>query len=100
MREGLGYALVVTSLLLTVSLVGLVSRMYVNGAQAEAVVLGQEVDVTSGPGTQYVTEFALHNGAEVRLLETRGSWLRLALSDGELQGWVPAAAVEAVAISR
>ena len=100
LREGLGYALVVTSLLLTVSLVGLVSRMYVNSAQAEAVVLAQEVDVTSGPGTQYVTEFALHNGAEVRMLETRGSWVRLALSDGELQGWVPAAAVEAVAISR
>ncbi len=100
LREGFGYALVVTSLLLTVSMVGLVSRMYVNKAQAEAVVLAQEVDVTSGPGPQYVTEFALHNGAEVRLVETRGSWVRLALSDGELQGWVPDATVEAVAISR
>ena len=69
--------------------------MVVENSQPEAVVVDQEVNVTSGPGTQYVTEFALHNGTEARLLETRGNWVRLALSD-ELQGWVPANAIEAI----
>jgi hypothetical protein len=100
LREGLGYALVVASLALTVGLVGLISRLHLENTQTEAVVVAQEVDVTSGPGSQYLTEFTLHSGAEVSLVETRGSWARLAVSSGELQGWVPASAVEAVALSR
>ena len=55
------------------------------------------MNVTSGPGEQYVTEFTLHSGAEVRLIERRDYWVRLALPGGQLQGWVPAEAVEAVA---
>jgi hypothetical protein len=100
LREGLGYALVVASLTLTVGLVGLISRLHLENTQTEAVVVAQKVNVTSGPGSQYVTEFTLHNGAEVSLVETRGSWGRLVLSGDELQGWIPASAVEAVALSR
>ena len=55
-----------------------------------------ELNVTSGPGTQYVTEFVLHDGAEVSMLEKRGNWVRLTLPGGETQGWVPANTVEAV----
>jgi uncharacterized protein YgiM (DUF1202 family) len=100
LREGLGYALVVSSLVLTVGLVGLISRHQLERARPEAVVVAQEVDVTSGPGSQYVTEFTLHSGTEISLEETRGSWARLALSGTELQGWVPASAVETVAASQ
>jgi tetratricopeptide (TPR) repeat protein len=95
-HESLQYAMVVTVLALVMGLVGLGSRMYVENSQPEAVVVASDVDVTSGPGTQYVTEFALHNGAEARLLETRGNWARLMLADNALQGWVPANAVEIV----
>ena len=76
------------------------SRLHLGNTQPEAVVVAQEVGVTSGPGSQYVIEFTLHSGTEVGLVETRKSWARLALSSGELQGWVPASAVETVAASR
>jgi hypothetical protein len=100
LREGLAYALVVASLLLAVGVVGLASRLHIANVRSEAVVVAQEVTVTSGPGSQYVTEFALHSGTEVSLVETRENWVRLVVADGELQGWVPASAVEAVAVSR
>jgi hypothetical protein len=100
LREGVGYALVVSSLLLVVGLMGLVSRLHLENTQPAAVVVAQAVDVTSGPGSQYVTEFVLHSGTEVSLVETRGNWVRLAVSGGELQGWVPEGAVETVATSR
>lgn len=95
-HESLQYAMVLTILALVIGIAGLGSRMVVENSQPEAVVVAQEVDVTSGPGTQYVTEFALHNGTEARLLETRGNWVRLALTGEELQGWVPANAIESV----
>jgi tetratricopeptide (TPR) repeat protein len=101
LREGLGYALVVVSLLLAVGLVGLASRLHTEKARTEAVIVAQEVSVTSGPGSQqYVTEFALHSGTEVSLVETRENWVRLSAADGEVHGWVPASAVETVAMSR
>jgi hypothetical protein len=62
--------------------------------------VAQEIDVTSGPGPQYVNEFDLHSGTEVTLIETRGSWTRLSLSGDELQGWVPTSAVEPLALPR
>ena len=95
-RESLQYAMVVTVLALVIGIVGLSSRMIVQNSQPEAVIVAQEVNVTSGPGTQYVTEFALHNGSEARMLETRGNWVRLALPGDELQGWVPADAIETI----
>ncbi len=61
--------------------------------------MAQEASVTSGPGSQYVTEFTLHSGTEVSLAETRGNWVRLAVADSELQGWVPASAVETLALA-
>jgi hypothetical protein len=96
LREILQYALVVTTLVLVMGIVGLGSRMYVERAQPEAVVVASQVSVTSGPGQQYLTEFALHSGTEARVIETRENWVRLAVSDGELQGWVPATSVEVV----
>jgi hypothetical protein len=95
-RKGLQYGLVIAAIVLAVGVVALGSSLYAANDQPEGVVVASEVDVTSGPGSQYVTEFTLHSGAEVNLVETRGSWVRLALPGGELEGWVPASAVEAV----
>ena len=97
-RKGLQYGLVVTSLALAVGIFALASCLYAENNHSEGLVVASEVNVTSGPGSQYVTEFTLHNGAEVNLVETRGNWVRLALPGGELQGWAPASAVEAVAM--
>jgi hypothetical protein len=95
-RRGLQYALVVTAIVLAVGVVALGSSLYVTNNLSEGIVVAEQVDVTSGPGSQYVTEFALHSGAEVDLLETRGNWVRLALPGGELEGWAPASAVESI----
>ena len=95
-RKGLQYSLVVVAVVLVVSVLALGSFLSVGSGESEGVIVAPVVDVTSGPGAQYVTAFSLHNGAEVNLLETRGSWVRLALPGGELEGWVPRTAVEAV----
>jgi tetratricopeptide (TPR) repeat protein len=95
-RRGLQYSLVVATVVLVVSVVALGSFLHVGSGDSAGVIVAPVVEVTSGPGAQYATAFSLHNGAEVSLLETRGSWVRLALPGGELEGWVPARAVEAV----
>ncbi len=89
--------LVAAALLLFLSLPLFAGRLYEERTRPAAVVIAPEVNVTSGPGEQYVTEFTLHSGAEVRLIERRDYWVRLTLPGGQLQGWVPAGAVEAVA---
>jgi uncharacterized protein YraI len=95
-RKGLQSALVAVAAVLAVSVLALGSFVLVDSAGAEGVIVAPIVDVTSGPGASYTTAFSLHSGAEVSLLETRGNWVRLALSGGELEGWVPDSAVEAV----
>lgn len=97
LKEGLQYALSVSSLFLVLGIFILGSRLYLEKTQPAGVIVATEVNVTSGPGSQYVTEFTLHSGTEISLLEKRGNWVRLALSDREMQGWAPANTVEAVA---
>ena len=74
----------------------LAGRLYFDSASNEAVIVAEEVDVVSGPGSRYTPEFTLHAGAETGLVERRGAWARIALPGGSLQGWVPAADVEEV----
>ena len=95
-RKGLKYALAVTAVVLVVGILALGAYGYVDGAQSEGVIVASQVEVTSGPGKQYMTEFTLHSGTEVELVETRGSWIRLVAAGGELEGWVPVSAVEPV----
>lgn len=93
-RKGAAYASVVVGLALLLSAAAMGERWYSEGVDRELVVVAEIVDVVSGPGTTYAQEFTLHGGAEARLLEQRGSWTRLELPGGELQGWVPSNAVE------
>ena len=88
-----GAGVVAGLLLLTLLSIGV--RRWDTGREPPAVVVAPEVTVRSGPGEDYLTEFALHAGAEVRLIEQRGEWVRLVLPGG-LQGWAPAAAVPEV----
>ena len=59
----------------------------------DAVVVVPSVDAHSGPGNDYLTEFKLHAGAEINVLEERKNWVRISLP-GDLQGWLPSEAVE------
>lgn len=95
-REWLQYTLILVTLLFMIAAFSLGSRAYFENSRPEAVVLAEEADILSGPGTQYITEFTLHSGAKVNLLETRGNWARLALPGEQLQGWVPSETIAAV----
>ena len=77
-------------------LVLLLSMFYSNPYKNTGVVTEDTVEVLSGPGQQYGEVFALHSGAQVRLVDSRHGWLQVALPGGELKGWAPAHALEAV----
>ncbi len=79
-----------------VSLTLLLSMSYSNPYDNTGVVTAGTVEALRGPGTQYGEEFTLHSGAQVRLVDSRHGWLLVALPGGELQGWLPAHAIEAV----
>ena len=74
----------------------LLSMLYSNPYENTGVVTARTVEVLNGPGPQYGEEFALHSGAQVRLVDSRHGWLQVALPGGELEGWLPSHAVEAV----
>ena len=97
LRHFLGGVLVIQAIFLVIGLASMANRIYKEQQFPAAVIVAQEVDVTSGPGDskQYLVEFNLHAGAEVSLLEHRPGWRRVTLP-GDLQGWVPREAVELV----
>lgn len=91
---------IVTSAATVAALLLLLSMLYANPNDDTGVVTDATLDVASGPGTQYPTEFTLHSGAQVRLVDSRQGWLRIALPGGELQGWAQSNAIEAVERTR
>ena len=95
-RELLRSGAIVAFAAMLVPLVLLLSMLYSNPYDNTGVVTDETVEVLSGPGPQYAKEFALHSGAQVRLVDSRHGWLQVALPGGELQGWAPAHAMEAV----
>ena len=86
----------VTLAAMLVSVTLLFSMLYANPYHNTGVVTSRTVEVLSGPGSQYSEEFALHSGTQVRLVDSRHGWLQVALPGGELQGWLPEHAIEAV----
>ncbi|MBN2004686.1 MAG: tetratricopeptide repeat protein [Anaerolineae bacterium] len=98
LRPVLTYALIATAVLLVLSVFSVGARL-LDERHPPAVIVAPSVEAHSGPGPDYLTEFTLHTGAEVRIIEERAGWMRIALP-GDLQGWVPEAAVEALAHGR
>ena len=87
---------VVASAATLLSFMLLFRMLYANPNDDSAVVVESTVNVVSGPGEQYETEFTLHSGAQVRLVDSRQGWVRIALPGDDLQGWAPSNSVEAV----
>lgn len=96
-RRWTGVVMAVLALFLVIGLFSMASRFYRAQRYPPAVVVAEQVNVTSGPGNadQYLLEFTLHSGTEVLVLESRPGWRRISLP-GDLQGWVTAEAVEPV----
>ena len=95
-RELLRGGTVVALAAMLVSLTLLLGMLYANPYANTRVVTVQTVEVLEGPGPQYQETFALHSGAQVRLVDSRHGWLQVALPGGELKGWLPEHVIEAV----
>lgn len=93
----LRYSATIVAILFLASAAMFASRTITAQRQPAAIIVAEVVDVTSGPGEQYITEFTLHSGTEVIIKETRGKWVRLSLPGDQLQGWVPTGTVEPIA---
>lgn len=95
LRDALRIPLVIFSLIMLGAVLLLGSRLYVNAVRPAAVAVAGVIPVMSGPGDAYLLIDELHSGAEMRLLEQRGDWLRFVLPDGR-QGWALAASIEII----
>lgn len=74
------------------------SALLAGDATDEAVVVADAVTLRSADGTGASPAFAnpLPTGTEVKVVETRDAWVRVALADGT-RGWLAASVVERVA---
>ena len=72
------------------------SMLYANPYSNTGVIIAEAVEVVNGPGAQYGTEFTLHSGAQVRLVDFRQGWVRAELPGGELSGWATENGIEPV----
>ena len=73
------------------------SMLYSNPYENSGVVTVRTVEVLDGPGEQFSEVFALHSGAQVRIIDSRHGWVGISLPGGELRGWAPDYAIEAIA---
>ena len=89
------FAYLLVAVTLATSLTFLIT-LYANPYDSTGVVTLEAVEVRDGPGWQFSEEFIVHSGAQVRMNDSRHGWVEVSLPGGELQGWVPASALEAV----
>jgi tetratricopeptide (TPR) repeat protein len=63
-------------------------KIYQNSYIKEGIVLGQKVDVRSGPGQENITVFTIHEGIKVRIHQSENGWRQISLPNG-WNGWLP-----------
>jgi len=73
----------------------LINRAYVEANRPAAVMIAAVAPVYSGPGETYLEIYRMHAAAEVRVLETRGEWVRFIRPDAR-QGWIKQSALALV----
>ena len=86
-------ALLVSLLLLVFLGAGAWRAEWEDWSGREGVLMAPAVEALSGPGGDFIPLFELHEGAELRLNERRGDWLRVQV-DEDLEGWLPSRFVE------
>jgi tetratricopeptide (TPR) repeat protein len=63
-------------------------KIYERDYRQKGIVIAQKVDVRSGPGTENITVFSVHEGIKVRVLENTNGWTQITLPNG-WNGWLP-----------
>ena len=99
-RRGVKRAAKIVAILIAVPMVAaffaLGSRLYADALNPDVVVVAEEAEVTTGPSPQYALQLTLLGGAEARLLDARGSWSKVSVRGGEVEGWVRSSSIELV----
>jgi len=70
-------------------------KLYRAQHPTHAVVIADEVDVRTGPGSNYMKSFILHDGAELSLGDSRDGWRQIELPDGR-RGWLSVSHIDSV----
>ena len=63
-------------------------KIYNREYRKEGIVIEQKVDVRSGPGSENITVFTIHEGIKVRIHESNNGWQQISLPNG-WSGWMP-----------
>jgi tetratricopeptide (TPR) repeat protein len=67
-------------------------KVYERNYRLEGVVVEQKADVRSGPGTENVTVFTIHEGILLRIRGETEGWYQVSLPNG-WSGWLPRSSV-------
>lgn len=63
-------------------------KIYQRNYRKQGIVVEQKVDIRSGPGSENVTVFTVHEGIKVRVHESANGWYQISLPNG-WNGWLP-----------
>ena len=98
LRDVLRASLVLAGLLVVLAVGALGSRMWIEGenGRTPGVVIAESISVSAEPDVNATVNFDLHSGAEVEISDRRGDWAQVSLPGGQVEGWVPATAVEPI----
>jgi tetratricopeptide (TPR) repeat protein len=67
-------------------------KIYNDDYRQEGVIVEQKVDVRSGPGTDNITIFTIHEGTKIQVRGTSNGWYQVSLPNG-WSGWLEQSAV-------
>ncbi|MFH1854638.1 MAG: tetratricopeptide repeat protein [Candidatus Omnitrophota bacterium] len=94
-RRVLFYAAGASAAALITFLIFLVLKIHTENYTRYAVVTSEKIDVRSGPKEDYLLQFTLHEGAEIRVVKEGQGWYEIDLSK-DLRGWLPSDTVEII----
>lgn len=70
-------------------------KLFLLVREVEGVVMEPEVMVRSAPEADSIELFVIHEGLRVSVINRRGNWVEIKLSDGK-EGWVKASSIEII----
>lgn len=74
-------------------------QLWLRASERGAVVLDARLEARSGPGEAHPTLFSAHEGLEIRVIDERRGWVRVAVPSGP-SGWLPCEGIGTVAPDR
>lgn len=86
--------LVISTIFVFVIILGTI-RFAIDSLHPSAIIVSENVQVMSGPGSDYLEIFMLYEADEVRVIERENDWIRFQLPDLR-EGWIRLAEVEEV----